>query len=175
MTSVQCQIAEPKSRTCAFDRDQALRFPSHAQTRCCTVASFLSYWEKKTLYATRNMKSTRAPSNQTAAVEISMALPMVIHTVACRGRSLACSRHGIPFIGLSSPSLREPDTKESLFALQVLPCGSKCILVLDLGIAMNYWLLLRLLCLDVRALDHQGLDERRVTAVAAAASTRTSN
>jgi hypothetical protein len=29
VTSVQCQIAEPKSRTCAFDKDLALRFPSH--------------------------------------------------------------------------------------------------------------------------------------------------
>lgn len=31
VTSVQCQIAEPKSRTCAFDKDQALRFPSHVR------------------------------------------------------------------------------------------------------------------------------------------------
>jgi hypothetical protein len=29
VTSVQCQIAEPKSRTGAFDKDHALRFPSH--------------------------------------------------------------------------------------------------------------------------------------------------
>jgi len=35
VTSVECKIAEPKSRTCAFDKDQALRFPSHDQPDSC--------------------------------------------------------------------------------------------------------------------------------------------
>jgi hypothetical protein len=35
VTSVQCQFVEPKSRTCAFDRDYALRLPSHSRPDSC--------------------------------------------------------------------------------------------------------------------------------------------
>jgi hypothetical protein len=47
VTSVQCQIAEPKSRTCAFDKDQALRFPSHVRARFMNGG--LHAWSMSTL------------------------------------------------------------------------------------------------------------------------------